>query len=202
MNMNASYKTITREQFLFHEMRITARLLVEGKSDKEIMTEVMDDNLFQYPTEKMIKNLASVCLKRLHALDNMTLIDVIANGSSDSAKQVCLYAMMNYYRLVYDFMISVIANKYRAKDFTYSRRDINIFFTELQEQNNEVGSWSEATISKCKQVINKVLVENEYIDSSRSEVLNPVLIDFQLKQVLLENRDYATLAAFNCFEEE
>ena len=69
MNINTPYKTITREQFLFHEMRITARLLLENKTDKEIVNEIVNNNLFQYPTERMIKNLAGVCLKRLHELD-------------------------------------------------------------------------------------------------------------------------------------
>ena len=61
VNINTPYKTITREQFLFHEMRITARLLLEDKTDKEIIDEIVDNNLFQYPTERMIKNLAGVC---------------------------------------------------------------------------------------------------------------------------------------------
>lgn len=202
MNMNTPYKTITREQFLFHEMRITARLLLEEKSDKEIIDEIVSNNLFQYPTERMIKNLAGVCLKRLHELDDMTLVNIIANGSSESAKQVCLYAMMNYYHLVWDFMTTVIAEKFRLKDFYFSKMDVNVFFTRLQEQNDVVATWSDSTITKCKQVLVKVLVENEYLDSSRSETLNPVLIDFQLKNALINKNESASLAAFNCFEGE
>ena len=55
MDINTPYRTITREQFLFHEMRIVARLIKEGKSDEQIIQEVTDNNLFQYPTERMIK---------------------------------------------------------------------------------------------------------------------------------------------------
>ena len=44
MNINTPYKTITREQFLFHEMRITARLLLENKTDKEIVNEIVNNN--------------------------------------------------------------------------------------------------------------------------------------------------------------
>ncbi|MBP3871949.1 MAG: DUF1819 family protein [Faecalicoccus sp.] len=201
MNPNTPYRTITREQFLFREMRITARLMESGKSDNEIIEEIFNNNLFQYPTERMIKNISSVCLKRLHALGDSTLIDIIANDSIISAKQTCLYAMMEYYRLIQDFMSTVIAEKYRTKDFHYSRRDLNSFFTRLQEQNDEVASWSDETVKKCKSVINKILVETEYIDSNRSEQLNPVLIDPRLKMVLEERKDYTGLAAFNWLEE-
>lgn len=58
---------ITREQFLFHEMRTTAKLMNKGFNDEEIVNEIIEDNLFQYPTEKMIKNLAKVFLYLQHA---------------------------------------------------------------------------------------------------------------------------------------
>ena len=44
--------SLTRRQFLFHEMRVTARLMALGLSDQEIVKQIMNDNLFQYPTEK------------------------------------------------------------------------------------------------------------------------------------------------------
>ena len=37
MDIHTPYRTITREQFLFHEMRIVAKLLLEEKSDSEII---------------------------------------------------------------------------------------------------------------------------------------------------------------------
>lgn len=201
MDQNIPYKTITREQFLFHEMRTTARLMLNGKTDKEIMKEIFDNNLFQFPTERMVKNIASVCLKRLHALESSQAVEIIAEGSVSSAKQTCFYSMMLYYHLIWDFMSTVIAEKFRTKDFHYSRRDLNSFFTRLQEQNDEVASWSDGTVKKCKSVLNRMLIETEYLDSSKSEQLNPVLIDQELKGIMLEKKDYVCLAAFNCFEE-
>lgn len=53
---------ITREAFLFFEMRITARLLCEGLSDMEATERIVNENLFQYPTEKTIKGMAKACI--------------------------------------------------------------------------------------------------------------------------------------------
>ena len=50
-------------------------------------------------------------------------------------------------------------------------------------------------------VINRILVENEYLDSMKADKLNPVLIDPDLKNIMIQKRDTACLAAFNCFEE-
>jgi len=203
MNVNTPYKaSFTREQFLFHEMRTVSQLILSGMNDQEVIEVVINDNLFQYPTEKSVKRMARNCLKRIHLLDDKRLIDIIANGASDSAKQVCLYAMMNQYRVIYEFMISVIGEKYRIKDFSFSKKDINVFFSRLQEQSDVVASWSDSTIQKLKQVILKMLVDTEYLDNTKSETLNTVLIDFDLKNILIEKRDYATLSVFNCFEEE
>ena len=202
MKINEPYKaTFTREQFLFHEMRVVASLMMEDKSDKEIIEMVFENNLFQYPTEKSVKRMTKNCLKRIRLLDDR-LIDIIANGASDSAKQVCMYAMMKQYRVINEFMISVIGEKFRLKDFSFSKRDVNTFFSRLQEQSDVVASWSESTIQKLKQVMIKMLVDTEYLDSTKSEVLNTILIDFVLKNVLIDERDFAALSVFNCFEGE
>ena len=193
--LNIPYKAvITREQFLFHEMRTTAKLMNKGLDDETIVNEIIEDNLFQYPTEKMIKNLAKVCVARLHTINDKNLVEIIANGSAESAKQICLYAMMKHYLIVWEFMTTVIAEKYKLKDLSYSRKDINIFFTRLQEQSDVVASWSDSTIRKIKQVLTKMLVDNGYLDSTKSETLNPVLIDLDLKNVLEEKNEKDALA--------
>lgn len=203
MNINEPYKaSFTREQFLFHEMRVIAGLMLNDFSDDEIIDQVYESNLFQYPTEKSVRRMARNCLKRIHLLNDNILIDIIANGASDSAKQVCLYAMMNQYRVIYEFMVSVIGEKYRLKDFSFSKKDINVFFSRLQEQSDVVASWSDSTIQKLKQVLLKMLVDTEYLDNTKSERLNTVLIDFDLKNILIDKRDIAALSVFNCFEGE
>ena len=198
MDMRIPYRTITREQFLFNEMRIIAKLIDEGKTDNQIIQEVAENNLFQYPTERMIKNITQVCLNRFHNTNNQEWIDIVANDSADAAKQACLFLMMNYYRLVWDFMISVIGEKYRVKDTTFTKMDMNSFFTRLQEQNDTVASWSEATITKCKQVLKKTLVENGYLDNSKSEKLNVVLLDFRVKEAIENSNNKEALIAFGC----
>lgn len=198
MNMNTAYKTITREQFLYREMRIVAKLLSEGKDEKQIIDEVVSNNLFQYPTERMIKNITQVCLNRFKEADSKELINIVANESSSVAKQACLFLMMNYYRLVWDFMITVIGEKYRTKDYSFTKMDMNSFFTCLQEQNDTIASWSDATITKCKQVLKKILVETGYLDNTKTEVLNPVLLDFSLKEAIENTNNKQALIAFGC----
>ena len=190
---------LTREQFLFYEMRIVARLLNDGLSDEEVIGQIVEENLFQYPTEKSLKTIAKGCVRRLKSMNDTDLINAIANQPVDVSKQICLYAMMKQSRLVMDFMLTVVGEKYRTQDFSFGKKDLNIFFMRLQEQDEGIASWSSSTIEKIKSVLRKVLVENEYLDNTRSEKLNPVLLSSTLENAIRSNNDEIVLPAFNCF---
>lgn len=190
---------ITREQFLFYEMRTTAKLVADGLSDEDVVNRIVADNLFQYPTERSVRKMARACLRRLDCLGDQTLVIGIADQPSNVAKQICLYAMMKQYRLVWDFMVSVIGEKYRLLDTSFGKIDLNTYFLRLQEQDDWVAEWSDSTIGKLKQVMRKLLVDNEYLDSTSADHLNPVLISPLLENAIKSSNDDAVLPAFNCF---
>ena len=200
-NISMPYNgTITAEQFLFYEMRIVSKQYLEQKPIEEIIAYIKRDNLFQYPTERMVIRIARACYKRLVALDNEKLVYEVANAPVEVAKQINLYAMMRYNRLVREFMQGLIGEKYRQQDFSYTKKDINVFFSRLQEQNDDVAVWSEQTIAKLKQVLTKCLIETEMLDSVRDTTLNPIFISEELETGIRENNDLTALAAFNCFK--
>ena len=190
---------LTAEQFLFYEIRIVAKQYLEEKSIDEIIEYIQRDNLFQYPTEREVVRLTRACHKRLVALDNNKLVYELANAPVEVAKQINLYAMMRYNRLVREFMEGLIGEKYRQHDFSYTRKDINVFFSRLREQNDDIAAWSEQTIAKLKQVLTKCLIETEMLDSVRDTTLNPIFISSELENGIRENNDLTALAAFNCF---
>ena len=84
-----------------------AKLMSEGLSDEAIVKESVEKNFFQYPTEKSITRMAKACIKRLHALEDDSLVSAIASQPTDVAKQICLYAMMKQSRLIREFMLTV-----------------------------------------------------------------------------------------------
>jgi hypothetical protein len=190
---------LTREQFLFYEIRIVASLIQQGYSRAEIAEKVKKDNLFQFPTERMISNILGACFRRIDALDSDTLVYHLANSSSEVGKQINLYAMMKYNRIVWEFMTEVIGEKYRTQEFDFSKKDLNVFFFQLQNRSEAVASWSDLTIEKIKQVLRKTLVECGYLDSTRSEQLNTIAIVPELEDEIKAKNDYAALPAFNCF---
>jgi len=191
--------SLTREQFLFYEMRTTAKLICEGLDDDQAIARISSENLFQYPTEKSVRKVAQGCLSRLKTLNDPSLIQAIAIQPTEISKQVCLYAMMKHSRLVWDFMVTLIGEKYRLMDTAFSKMDLNVFFMRLQEQDDSIASWSASTVTKVKQVLVKILVENGYLDNVKADRINPVWLNPILENAIRSNGDELALPAFNCF---
>lgn len=200
MDSNTPYMaSLTREPFMFYEMKLTVELLNKGMPPEKVVEKIIKENLYQYPTERSLKTRSRACLKRLKHLDD-EMLTWVENRPIDVAKQICLYALMKDSRLICEFMITVIGEKYDTKDFSYSRNDIRLFFRRIQEQNKQVASWSESTIKKLMSVVSGLLKDTGYIDKTNSKRLNEVLLDYKLKEKIIENDDRKMLSAFNCFE--
>lgn len=128
-----------------------------------------------------------------------SLIAAMATQPNDIAKQICLYALMKQSRLVWEFMLTVVGEKYRLRDTSFGKIDLNTFFMRLQEQDDAVATWSDTTITKLKQIIARILVETEYLDDIRSDHLNPVWLNPVLENAIKSNNDDIILPAFNYF---
>lgn len=190
---------LTREQFLFFEIRIAAKLYLDGTELSAAIAQIKEENLFQFPTEREIASMVRVCYKRIKALGNDSLIEALATAPVSIAKQINLYAIMRSNGLVWDFMSQVVGEKYLNHDFAYERKDVNIFFSRLQAQNDTVAAWSDSTINKIKSVLTRMLVEAEYLDSFRDTTLHPIYLSEELEAGIRANGDLDILPAFNCF---
>lgn len=190
--------SLTREQFMFNELRVVARLYRSGMDNQEITQRVFCENLFQYPTEREIRGKCRVALRRLgYIACSDVLLTLLTEGSASEARQVALVAMMNDSLLLSEFMVNVVGEKYRQLDCTLTRKDINLFFAQLAEKDEGVASWSEATVKKIKSVITNVLRENQYLSGIGSEELLPVLVSDEFVSALKSAGMRRFLPAFN-----
>lgn len=197
----AEYRgSITRESYLFHEMRVVAKLIMQDKEEKDIYEEILQNNLFQFPTERNIKSISIGCYRRLMSMESKELINVIAEGAVDVAKQACMFSLMSYNRLIYEFMTEVIGEKYKNNDLSFDKAYISRFLYELQQKDEKVASWSDSTIHKIKSVMLKCLVESGYLESTKAKELNPVFLFDEVKEAIEETGDTDSLVAFNCLD--
>ena len=191
---------ITREQFLLREMRIACQLHMEGLSDEEVVQKIKDQNLIQYPTERMVSNIARVCVKRINAVESERIVSIIASGTPEAAAQANLYTMMCTYPLVRDFMINEVGRRYAEYDYALGQMEMNAYITRLQSEYQNIAEVSDSTLGKIKQVLRKGLVECGMLASARSDELVPIFIDFDVRDAIEDKGDVAALAAFNVRE--
>lgn len=186
--------TIAREQWLLNECRIVARLRLDGMPEKEVTAKVEDENLFQYPTERTLHKISRACNKRVDALGDERLVRIIAYGLPDAAAQANLYAMMQLYPLMRHFMTTTVARKYAELDYTFTRTDMNAYFTGLAAEYDNFATAADSTVAKLKQVLHKCLVEAGLL--TKDDRLQQVLLDPEFEEILRERGDSAALAAF------
>lgn len=189
--------SLTREQFLYYEVKIVAQLLNRGLNEEQCFELIKEENLFQLPTEKSIKTLFKGIYKRLTFAGTPNLIDLIANGVSEISKQAALYLLMRYNKIVYDFMVYVIGEKYKNFDLSFDKHEVSVFMCKLQYENEIISSWSESTINKIKAILVKCLSDTGYINSIKSNNLNSIIIYDEVLECIKENGDLEVLPAFN-----
>ena len=188
---------ITREQFLMREMRIACQLHLEGLADDEVIAKVKNENLIQYPTERMVGNIARVCVKRINAVESERVVQIIATGSPEAAAQANLYAMMCTYPLVRDFMVNEVGRRFREYDYALGQMEMNAYMTRLQTEYDNIAEVSDGTIGKIKQVLRKGLIECGMLESARSDKLVPIFMDFDVRDAIADKGDAEALSAFN-----
>ena len=203
MRRDVPYKgAITREQWLFREIRIVAQLrLDEGLSDRELVSRVVEQNLLQYPTERELRSIARALCRRLTSLSDdperrAQLTRLVAHGTSDQARQTNLYAIARDYRVMWEFLTVVVADKRKNLDTSRPNREIAAFLEGLRAQDETVAGWSDATLNKIRQVYVRCLEECG-MDDRATEQLTSVLLDFELEQAIRANDDAAILPAFD-----
>ncbi len=197
--VQAYSSSLAREQFLLNETRIVARLHAdEHLGTEEIVARVHDENLFQYKTERSLTKKARGVCRRIDALGNETLINLIAHGPAEQAAQVNMYAMMCSYRLVWEFMVNVIGEKYRVRDYSLQRYECSAFLDSLRAMDDGVAAWSDTTMNKTRQILVGSMAATGMLSSVRSTELIPILLDMELEEGIRRNGDDIVLPSFNC----
>lgn len=207
---------LTREQFLLVEMRIVAALRLEGVSDEQIVERVKQENLFQYPTERMLGNRAQVCLHRLDAvkldatecaargIDQAAaehaatrIAELIAHGAPDQAAQANLYTMICRYDLMREFMLDEIGERMASFDYSYTDVDLNAFMTRFQVEHADARSWSDSTVYRIKSTLRQCLRNTGLVTARTLKTLTPLLVDADVEDAITALGDAAVLTAFN-----
>lgn len=208
---------LTREQFLPHEMRIVAALRMQGASDEQVIVRVKSENLFQYPTERMVANRATVCLRRLDAMvptdavcaargiDPKTAVEaassltrLMASGTPTQADQAIFYSMICRYDIVRELVLVEVGERLQNFDYAFTAVDLNAFMTRFTTEYPDAARWTEATVKRIKGSLRQTLRHAGLIGEGQgpeSERLSPLFLDSDVERALVQLGEQSLIAA-------
>ncbi|MDO5049556.1 MAG: DUF1819 family protein [Actinomycetaceae bacterium] len=193
-------QTITRDQWLLRETRIIADLRLQGLDEKAVTAKVTSENLFQYGKLTSVKEVARACHRRIEAVESDEIVRIVAYGHLEASAQANLYMMMCTYPLVHHFMLTEIGRRFADLDYSFTKVDMNAYFTKLEEEYVNFASASDGTIAKLKQVLRRCLVESGMLAHRTSERLIPPILDLDVRDAIEAKGDTQALVAFNVVE--
>ena len=171
----------------FVEMRETAKLL-QNHDVKEVQRMVLDDNIYQQNTEKRAKSQFGCIKKRLDAMPERLVTEMI-NTDINTAKIIALIGAMATDSLLFELMYEVYRIKLSLDEDTLKDADLNMFFNRKIEQSNVIASWSDTAIKKLKQTYCKYMqvagLLQEPVKNERK--INRPYVDIELRNILLVN---------------
>lgn len=194
--------SLTREQFLMREMKIVATLRLQGLSSEEVIQHVVEENPFQYPSATNLRRVTRVCLARLDAFDKGVtniadkLTVIVADGMHSAAAQANMYGMIRVYPLVKKFMVECIGERMQQQNYSFTRKDLNAFFTRLEVEDSSAAAWTESTEKRIKSTLLNLLVQAEFLPNKNAETLQRPLLDFDVRDCIKANGDANLLIAF------
>jgi hypothetical protein len=167
--------SFTAGALLHEEMVLAANELINEHFELErLSAEVLKKD--RSKTNK--REFAEVAL-RLKTLDKKE-VEFLAKGSLAVSKQVALLACIRAYDFIRDFFDHVILEKVTLFDFSLTERDYISFVRSKEMDHPELEGLADSTKYKVKQVLFKMLVQAELIDSIKSKQINPNYLESRL----------------------
>lgn len=114
-------------------------------------------------------------------------IKVLKTGSFKAQNEIAFLAACKYFRFIREFVIEVIREKYLIFDYELSEGDYLSFFRRKAETEDELEELSNLTQEKVKQVTFKILEQAGIIDSVKTRIIQPQIIEIETQEAIMND---------------
>ena len=185
------YKShITCGSLLIRESQIIARLLLDNVDNHAWRQAIVIDNVLQKRSPETAKRQTRLIKKRLTLMEP-EFWKLIVQGTSDVVIQALLAASIKHSRLLGDFMDKVVKSHWQVFKKHLSAKDWQDYLEMCIQIDPNIQNWTDATRSKLKQIIFRILAEAKYVNNTRSLELLPVSVAPDVRSYLVvHSEDY------------
>ncbi|WP_348800044.1 BrxA family protein [Flavobacterium adhaerens] len=129
--------------------------------------ETIDFNVIPVNAESSKKRLKNEIEKRLLALNNENLINQFSVSDINSKNLILFYGICKCYPIIKHFMLEIVLNKWQNLDYELEVSDFKNFLYRKMDFHPELEKITEKSISKCGQVVIKMLVDLGMVNKNK-----------------------------------
>lgn len=180
----------TASSLVINETTSISKLYVLYNDWEEVSRRVFEGHFLPKNKEASSKRILKEITNRLK---NLTQDEILLLSNSDfvTQKQLCYLGVCKTYRLIREFMVEVIRNKYQLFDYQIIESDYGSFYYEKISNHPELEQLGESTQKKLKQVTFKIMEQAGIIDSAKNRIIQPQHLSEKLVEVIIhDNPDY------------
>lgn len=181
----------------FVEFKKIVQMIAAGKTEEEIKSECLENNLFGAVKEYRAKRMYGYLINRANMLDD-DLVQLFMKGDLATQKVINLIAILRGDRLFFEFVYEVYREKALLGQDIIEDSDINIFFTRKGKQSEVVEGWNDSTKKHLRSNYVTCLADANLLQIVKKirKITTPIL-DSQLIRYLEQCGDHALLVAIS-----
>lgn len=181
----------------FIEFKKIIQLIASGKSEDEIKTECLENNLLGAVKEYRAKRVYGYLIARSKMLDAEG-VKLFMDSDLATQKLINLVAILRGDRLFFEFVYEVYREKVILGQPELEDRDFSIFFRNKGEQSELVESWNDSTKRHLKSNYVTCMTDANLLHTEgRKRLITKPIVDNSLIWYLKDSRDEAILTAIS-----
>ena len=178
--MNTAYLMSFTTGGLFHRESVQLAALYRDFGDwQAVQDRVIAENILQTRTVSTLKRVYREIASRLKTL-SPTELAFLLEGSHQEQAYLLWLAVCRRYSFIADFAVEVLRERYITLKNDVTHDDFDAFFNHKSEWHPELDTISQATRSKLRQVLFRILREADLVTANNminAAMLSPRLLD-------------------------
>ena len=182
-----------------YETQEVSKLFLKHQSWDEVRKIIIDENYLQKSAMSTLKRQFIEIRKRINNLTEEEL-EYLAQNDYE-AKYVVMLSAFKTYKMIYDFAVEVMMEKYFKGDMKILESDFENFIESKKLAYENLNTVTDSTKYKLRQVMFKMFEEAELIISTKEKIIKKPLLSRNLCKII-KNDDENYLKAFLLSKDE
>ena len=186
---------LVAESFWFIEFKSLIKLRYEGKSWDDIKALCLNENLLGISKEYRAKRIFGYLKNRIEVIEDGYL-EIFMNSDLQTQKIINILASAKKNRLFFEFPYEVYREKVKLGALELTASDINIFFKNKQEQDENMSTWTDVTLRRLRSTYMNFLVDAGLLTiSDKQKKITPPILDITLENFLKDTGEMQLIKA-------